>query len=80
MERTRHVLIVGGDPALKEEFESAAGGLREGRPVRHYAESYREGVEVARVRQPEYMPGVTALAFSRAMSRYHSTSRTLPSS
>ena len=53
MERTLHLLVVGPDPSLRGEFESAASSLMHYRPAIHYVESYRQGVELARTQQPD---------------------------
>jgi pilus assembly protein CpaE len=50
---TRHILIVGRDPALRGEFESALGGVRQFSVVTHYARDLRQGVETARNRRPD---------------------------
>ncbi len=47
-EETRHVLVVGGDASLREEFESALQGLRNVSVVTHYARDLRRGIEAAR--------------------------------
>lgn len=52
MDRTLHLLVVGPDPSLKNEFDSAIRTLTTQRPVTQYVESYRQGVELARMRQP----------------------------
>lgn len=53
MERTLHLLVVGPDASLKAEFESASRSLTSHRLVTQYVESYRQGVELARTRQPD---------------------------
>jgi pilus assembly protein CpaE len=50
---TRHILVVGPDPALRGEFESALGGLRQISVVTHYVSDPRQGVETARSRRPD---------------------------
>ena len=53
METTPHILVVGSDPLLKEEFETAIHGLRRWKPVVHFVRSSRQAIEVARNRRPE---------------------------
>lgn len=53
METTPHILVVGSDPLLKDEFEAAIHGLRRWRPVVHLVKSPRQAIEVARNRRPE---------------------------
>jgi pilus assembly protein CpaE len=50
---TRHILVVGPDPTLRGEFESALGGLRQLSVVTHYVSDPRQGVETARSRRPD---------------------------
>jgi pilus assembly protein CpaE len=50
---TRHILVVGRDPALRDEFESALGGLRQISVVTHYVADERQGIEIARSRRPD---------------------------
>src|SRR6185436_20191939 len=53
METTPQILVVGSDPLLRGEFESAVGALRKWRPVLHFAVTSRLAIEVARNRRPE---------------------------
>ena len=53
METTPQILVVGSDPLLKEEFESAVTSLRRWKPVVHFVRSSRQAIEVARSRRPE---------------------------
>ena len=53
MDSTLHLLVVGPDPSLRGEFESAVGSLTHHRPATQYVESYRQGVELVRVQQPD---------------------------
>lgn len=51
-DRTLRVLIVGGDPALEEEFRVALAGVADAHGVLHFAETYRQALEIGRARQP----------------------------
>jgi pilus assembly protein CpaE len=53
METTPQILVVGSDPLLREEFESAVNSLRRWKPVVHFVRSSRQAIEVARSRRPE---------------------------
>lgn len=53
METTPQILVVGSDPLLKEEFESAVSNLRRWKPIVHLVKSSRQAIEVARSRRPE---------------------------
>lgn len=53
METTPQILVVGSDPLLKEEFESAVTSLRRWKPIVHFVRSSRQAIEVARSRRPE---------------------------
>ena len=53
METTPQILVVGSDPMLRDELETAVAGLRKWRPVVHFSAGHRQGVEVARNRRPE---------------------------
>ena len=52
VDRTLHVLLVGSDRALEEEFRLALSGVPDRRAVLYYAPTFRDGLEVARDRQP----------------------------
>jgi len=51
-ERTLRVLIVGSDPSLEDEFRTALSGIADTPGVLHFAETYRQALEIARARQP----------------------------
>ncbi len=51
-DRTFHVLIVGADAALEEEFRSALSRIPDRKGTIHYADTYREAIEAARRREP----------------------------
>jgi len=51
-DKSLRVLIVGGDPALEEEFRSALSRVPDRQGTLYYVDTYREAVEVARRRQP----------------------------
>ncbi|MSO81748.1 MAG: hypothetical protein EXQ53_00415 [Acidobacteria bacterium] len=51
-DKSLRVLIVGGDPALEEEFGSALSRVPDRQGTIYYVDTYREAVEVARRRQP----------------------------
>ena len=51
-DRTLRVLIVGGDPSLEEEFRVALSGIADTHGVLHFAETYRQALEIGRARQP----------------------------
>lgn len=53
METTPQILVVGSDPLLKEEFETAVSMVRRWKPVVHFVRSSRQAIEVARSRRPE---------------------------
>ena len=52
LDRILHVLIVASDRSLEEEFRMALSGVPDRRAVLYYAPTYRDGLEVARDRQP----------------------------
>jgi pilus assembly protein CpaE len=47
------VLIVGTDPALRDEFNAALRGVKKWKPLVHHALDVRQGIELARSRRPE---------------------------
>jgi len=51
-ERTLRVLIVGSDPTLEDEFRGALDGIADTHGVLHYADTYRQALEIGRARQP----------------------------
>ena len=51
-DKSLRVLIVGGDPALEEEFRSALSRVPDRQGTLYYVNTYREAVEIARRRQP----------------------------
>ena len=51
-ERTLRVLIVGSDPSLEDEFRVALSGIADTHGVLHFAETYRQALEIGRARQP----------------------------
>lgn len=53
MEKNVRILIVGPDPELPSEFEEARTGMRSLSLVSYFAGDYRQGLEMARSRQPE---------------------------
>lgn len=53
MEATPHILVVGHDPTLPTEFESALSGITGVRAVTHFAPDFRQGIEAARSRTPD---------------------------
>jgi len=52
VESTPHILVVGSDPTLVSEFESALSGISGVRAVTHFANNLRQGIEAARSRTP----------------------------
>lgn len=46
------VLIVGSDPSLEDEFRVALSGIADTHGVLHFAETYRQALEIGRARQP----------------------------
>lgn len=54
-EKSLRVLIVGGDPMLEVEFRNALSGVPDRQGVLYFAEGYREAVEIARRRQPNFV-------------------------
>src|SRR4051794_11160859 len=55
MFRTPQVLIVGADPRLEEEVHSALQGVADVSAILHYVPDYRQGVEAARSRRPDFV-------------------------
>ncbi len=53
IERTFHILLVGEDRALESEVDAALATLPGVRAVTVYAKTLREGVAIARTRQPD---------------------------
>jgi pilus assembly protein CpaE len=51
-ERNLRVLIVGSDPSLEDEFRVALSGIADTHGVLHFAETYRQALEIGRARQP----------------------------
>ena len=51
-EKTLQVLIVGGDQSLEDEFRTALSGVPDTQGVLHFADTYRQALELARGRQP----------------------------
>lgn len=54
-DKSLRVLIVGGDRALDDECRSALGGVPDRQSVLYVADTYREAVEIARRRQPNFV-------------------------
>ncbi len=54
-DKSLRVLIVGGDRSLEEEFRSALSRVPDRQGVVHFAETYRDAVEVATRRQPTFI-------------------------
>ncbi len=54
-DKSLRVLIVGGDRSLEEEFRNALSRVPDRQGVIHFADSYREAVEVATRRQPTFI-------------------------
>lgn len=55
MERTVQLLVVGADPLLSQEVESALGALPGWRMIPHYARRSAEALEIAVSRQPQFV-------------------------
>src|SRR5713101_2841509 len=53
--KTLHALIVGSDHALEDEFRHALSGVLDTHGVVHFADTYRQALEVARGRQPNFI-------------------------
>jgi pilus assembly protein CpaE len=53
MPTTPNLLVIGSDPQLHAEVESALASLDDPRPVLHSAPDVRQGLETARSRRPE---------------------------
>jgi pilus assembly protein CpaE len=53
LEPTPQILVVGSDPLLQSEFESAVSGLRKWKPVPHFVRGQQRGIEAARNRRPD---------------------------
>ncbi len=51
--RNLQVLIVGSDPSLEDEFRTALADVPDARAVLHFAETYRDALEMAGGRQPD---------------------------
>jgi len=54
-DKNLRVLIVGGDRSLEEEFRTALARVPDRQGVIHFAETYREAVDVATRRQPTFI-------------------------
>ncbi len=54
-DKSLRVLIVGGDRSLEEEFRNALSRVPDRQGVIHFAETYREAVEIATRRQPTFI-------------------------
>src|SRR5688572_27172295 len=54
-ERTLHALVVGSDPLLEVELRTALASLPDSPAVIHYADTYRQAVEIASGRQPSFI-------------------------
>ena len=54
-DKSLRVLIVGGDRSLEEEFRNALSRVPDRQGVIHFADTYREAVEVATRRQPTFI-------------------------
>jgi pilus assembly protein CpaE len=54
-DKTLHALIIGSDRSLEDEFRHALSGLSDTRGVVYFADTYRQGLEVARGRQPNFI-------------------------
>ena len=54
-DKTLQVLVVGNDPLLEVELRTALSSLPDSRFVIHYADTYRQAVEVASGRQPGFI-------------------------
>ncbi len=52
METTLHILVVGKNPELREEFEAALQGVGNYRCMTVYAETFRQAEELVRSRRP----------------------------
>ena len=53
MEKLLHILIVGDDDGLRQEFEAALAGIPHRQIVSSYAKGLRQAEELARSRQPQ---------------------------
>jgi pilus assembly protein CpaE len=54
-DKTLHALIVGSDHSLEDEFRNALSGVLDTHGVVHFADTYRQALEVARGRQPNFI-------------------------
>ena len=54
-EKALRVLVVGGDPSLEDEFRNALSGVPDTHGVLYAAATYRQALEVARDRQPNFI-------------------------
>ena len=54
-DRTLRVLLVGDDASLEAEFRGALAGVPDANAVIHFAETYRQALEIARGRQPNFV-------------------------
>ena len=72
-DKSLRVLIVGGDPALEEEFRSALSLVPDRQGTLYYVDTYREAVEVARRRQPN----LTVIEIDRSASEIAALARNL---
>src|SRR5712691_2003041 len=54
-DKSLRVLIIGSDRSLEEEFRSALAGVPDRQGVVYFADTYREAVEMARRRQPNFI-------------------------
>ena len=75
MDKTVHILVVGSDPSLPSEFESALAQVPNWRPVPTFAATTEQALEIAVSRRPQVIclelgrdPGDSA-AFARELHR-----------
>jgi pilus assembly protein CpaE len=55
VEKTLHALVVGNDPLLEVELRTALASLPDSHAVIHYADTYRQALEIASGRQPSFI-------------------------
>ena len=54
-DKNLRVLIVGSEPALEAEFRNALSGVPDTHGVIYFADTYRQALEIARGRQPNFV-------------------------
>ena len=58
-DKSLHILVVASTPGLQDEFKTAFSGVPDRRAVVHFASTYRQALDAARDRQPQFV--VTAV-------------------